>query len=155
MNALEVDPGAWIPVTCTDDRLRALYLRHYSAAKNRSGRVSQTTGNRLRFVGPGEYLALLTPAADAGFVWRKIAFRRDDQHGVECSIFRNEGPTRSSDLIRAAMGLAWQRWPGERLFTYVDGAHVRSTNPGFCFRAAGWRNAGVSARGLVLMDVEP
>ena len=76
----------------------------------------------------------------------------DGQPGVYCPVFRNEGPVRSSDLIRAAMELAWFRWPGERLFTYVDPGLVRSTNPGYCFLMAGWRKCGRSGRGLVLLE---
>ena len=40
--------------------------------------------------------------------------------GVNCAVFRNEGPVRSSELIMAADAVAWLRWPGERLYTYVD-----------------------------------
>jgi hypothetical protein len=41
------------------------------------------------------------------------------QRGVNCAVFRNESSVLSSELIREACGLAWTRWPGERLYTYV------------------------------------
>ena len=42
--------------------------------------------------------------------------------------------------------LAWERWPGERLFTYVDPNKVRSFNPGYCFLRAGWDRCPERAR---------
>ncbi len=61
-------------------------------------------------------------------------------YGVCCAIFRNEGAGVASELILAAMEIAWERWPGERLYTYVDDRKVRrSRQPGRCFLKAGWR----------------
>jgi DNA modification methylase len=102
-------------------------------------------------VGPGEKLVLLTPRRDALFVWRKFI---DDsgQQGVNCAVFRNEGPTLSSHLITEAMGIAWRRWPGARLYTYVDAGKIRSSHPGYCFRMAGWTRAGTSKGGLVVLE---
>jgi hypothetical protein len=80
----------------------------------------------------------------------------DGQRGVMCSVFRNEGAHRSSDLIREACELAWQRWPGARLFTYVADAKVRSTNPGYCFQVAGWRKCGRNKDGrLTILELLP
>ena len=39
---------------------------------------------------------------------------------------------------------AWKRWPGERLYTYVDPKKIKSTNPGYCFKVCGWRKCGVT-----------
>jgi hypothetical protein len=98
-------------------------------------------------------MVLLTPCARALFVWRKF-ISKDQQDGVNCAIFRNEGAGRSSDLIRAAMVLGWQRWPDERFYTYVNPRRVRSTNPGCCFKAAGWRVCGkTKTRRLLVLEV--
>jgi plasmid stability protein len=78
-------------------------------------------------------------------VFRKFA-RQDRvcRHGVNCVGLRNEGHFPSSSLIRGAVSdWAWIRRPGERLYTYVDGHRVVSTNPGFCFKCAGWEDDGV------------
>lgn len=95
----------------------------------------------LLFVGPGEKMVLLTACVRAVFAWRK--FRNADlagQEGVNCAIFRNEGAGEASELIREADKLAWQRWPGERHYTYVNPKKVkRSRTPGRCFLKAGWR----------------
>lgn len=51
------------------------------------------------------------------------------------------------------MSLAWQKWPGERLYTYVNGGKVRSSNPGYCFLVAGWRKCGVTKdKGLIILE---
>jgi len=143
-----------LPVRNGDDRARGLYLRHYSTIRHNAAKP----GNRIRsplFAGIGEYMALMTVDCRALFVWRIERVRHDGQTGVNCAIFRNESPVRSSDLVREAMALAWQRWPGARLWTYVNPRRIRSTNPGYCFKAAGWRRCGTSKGGLVILECLP
>jgi len=93
---------------------------------------------------------LVTPDCDALFVWRKF-ISGDGQTGVNCAVFRNEGPIKSSVLIWEACRLAWQRWPGERLYTYVNPRKIRSTNPGCCFLKAGWRKCGITKKNKLLI----
>ncbi len=125
-----------------------LYNRHYSAYQYADGR------ERKLFCGPGEKQVLLTSKQDALFVWRKF---KDDsgQQGINCSVFRYEGNTRSSDLIQEAMAIAWLRWPGERLYTYVNAMKVQSSNPGYCFIKAGWKRCGETKGGLVILEALP
>jgi hypothetical protein len=107
-------------------------------------------------VGPGEYLVLLTAACDALLIWRRMPRDQEREPGVCCSLFRNEGRSGlSSDLIREACDLAWQRWPGQRLYTYVDPRRVRSSHPGYCFKAAGWRRCGRTPGGLLILETQP
>ena len=138
----------WIPTKDGDPRALGLFKRHYSCPPGpRKVRL---------FVAPGEKMVLLTPLCDALFVWLKNRIERyDHQDGVICTVFRNEGPMLSSDLITEAMHCAQQRWPGERLFTYVSPRHVTSPNPGYCFKRAGWRFSGVSPKGLHILDWSP
>lgn len=119
----------WIEVKDGNASGRALFRRHYSYAPYRDGR------DPALFVGPGEKLVLLTPDARALFVWRKF-ISGDGQKGVNCAVFRNEGAGLASDLIRAADRIAWDRWPGERHYTYVNPKKLRSRNPGCCFLKA-------------------
>lgn len=127
----------WYEINDGDPRGRALFLRHYSATPAARSR-RDARGNEARFAGPGEKLILLTADCSALFVWRKERYRLDDQVGVNCAAFRNEGGALSSELIREACTLAWRRWPGERLFTFVDAQAIQSTNPGWCYLQAGW-----------------
>jgi hypothetical protein len=122
--------------------------RHYSAEKNKKPKQRQ-------FVGPGEHLVLIGFMIPALFAWRKSRFRADGQKGVECTIFRNESDGLSSEMIREAMALAWKRWPGERLFTFVNPAKIKSINPGCCFRKAGWKRCGKSKRGYIIFEAVP
>ena len=140
------DIGPWWWLTRDGDATcRALYERHYSSRRYRDGRRPK------KFVGPGEYIALRTAAGDAMFVWRKFL---DDsgQVGINCAAFRNEGTYQSSELIRQADAIADLVWPGERHYTYVNPARVRSSNPGFCFLMAGWRRCGRTKGGLLILE---
>lgn len=62
-----------------------------------------------------------------------------------CNMFRNLGPTRSSDLIRAATAMTAIEWvrrygelPAEVLQTEVKPAMIRSEIAGYSYRRAGW-----------------
>jgi hypothetical protein len=91
-------------------------------------------------------MVLLWPDARAVFVWRKF-ISADHQQGVNCAVFRNDGAGLSSDLIRQACASAWERWPGERLYTYVNPRKIRrKRDPGRCFRKAGWQPCGVTQK---------
>lgn len=139
--------GPWVQVWDGNSTAAAIYDRHYS-------RNPKSRGDP-RIAGPGEKIVLLTPCARALFVWRKF-ISKDQQDGVNCAIFRNEGAGLSSDLIRAAMTIGWARWPGVRFYTYVNPRRVASANPGFCFMAAGWRRCGVTkTRKLLVFEATP
>lgn len=140
----------WMPIRDGNRTALGLFDRHYTADRAHVRRVAQ-------FVGPGEKYVLLTPDARALFVWRKFIDDADDgsgkrQEGVNCAVFRREGGPRASDLIRAADALADERWPGERHYTYVNAGNVRSSNPGCCFLAAGWRRCGFTRGGLLILE---
>lgn len=138
----------WAPAKDGDSSAYMMARRHYSAWKNR-------TPKQRQFVGPGEPIVLVGFMLPALFVWRKSRYRQDGQTGVECSLFRNESRELSSRLIVEAMAWAWDKWPGERLFTMVDPKRIKSTNPGYCFLMAGWRRCGTSGRGLLILEKGP
>ena len=159
--------GHWLGIQDGDDRARAIYLRHYSNFRRKKG------SNSPHYVGVGEKMVLLTVRSDALFVWRytqpgkvgsdKRRERRGNKpstyevnSGVWCTIFRNESDTLSSVLIEEACRLAWQRWPGEKLSTYVWDAKVQSVNPGYCFKMAGWKTCGRNKDGrLTILERLP
>jgi len=135
----------WIPIRDGNPTLLSIFKRHYTARERR--KIEQC-------IGPGEKMALLTPDARAAFAWRK--FKSDNnQSGVNCAVFRNEGSSagRASELIQAAKILAWERWPGERLYTYVDPSKVRhKRDPGRCFIRAGFRQCGITKSGKLIFE---
>lgn len=142
-----IEPLWWI-TRDGDATCLALYERHYSSAKSRSTRDAR---GATQFVGPGESIVLRTRRGDAMFVWRNFI---DDsgQLGINCAVFRNEGPTLSSLLVRQADAIADRVWADRRHYTYVNPASVRSGNPGYCFLAAGWRRCGRTKRGLHILE---
>ena len=143
-------PGQhWYAVKDGDAVARTIFNRHYSRHLYQDGRKPKL------FVGPGEKMVLITTDGTALFVWRKF-ISADGQQGVNCSIFRNECEVLSSVLILEAEQLAWTRWPGERLYTYVSPTKIKSTNPGYCFLQAGWIKCGVTATNkLIILEKYP
>lgn len=134
----------WMITRDGDPDGRKLADNHYSR---------KTKGAKF-FCGPGEKLVLITPDKKALFVWRRNKVRWDGQKGVECAMFRNEGAGLSSALIKEAVKLARKRWLGERLFTYVRPDRIKSTDPGFCFKKAGWRVVGTNRGRRKLLILE-
>ena len=141
----------WIEMRDGDHSCRAIFDRHYSRYFYADGRKPAL------FVGPGEKLVLMTADGGALCVWRKF-ISRDGQRGVNCAVFRREAGEIASVLLRAAMERAWRRWPGERLYTYVDPREVkptmRASRPtwGHCFYQAGWRFCGVTKKRLHILE---
>lgn len=125
----------WYEVKDGDECAMSLFRRHYSHRPYKDGRQPKL------FVGPGEKMVLVTAKADALFVWRKF-ISGDGQKGINCAVFRNESNAKASDLILDAEFAATQRWPQQRFYTYVNARKVKSVNPGFCFKAAGWKVCG-------------
>lgn len=147
--SLMVEASYWLPIRDGDLRARGLLNRHYSAIHYKDGRKP------AKFVGVGEYQALMTEDSLALWVckrWRDPS----GETGIYNAVFRNEGPILSSLLIQEASGLAWQKWPGERIYTYVDPLAVRSPNPGFCYKRAGWRLCPRRSKsGKLILEVLP
>jgi hypothetical protein len=126
--------GHWIVTNRASGYGSVLADRHYSR---------QTVGAR-QFLPPGQVLVLVTALGDAVFGWHRpkpgIA-RLDGLDGWCCSIFRNEGAYRSSELILEAEQLLVeikQVCGPDGLFTYVEPNKLQSSNPGYCFQMAGW-----------------
>lgn len=148
MNQLMLDIpqyGSWIVTHKGDVSCRLLADRHYSR---------QTIGSN-QFCRPGRNLVLRTARGDAVWVsWSGI--RDDGLEAWECTIFRNESEILSSKMITDAVDATlaeWGRPPKDGIITYVAADKVRSANPGYCFKAAGWRRIGKSRkRGLTLLQ---
>ena len=86
-------------------------------------------------------LVLRTLDLTAGWISAYTEYPDDGVDAWRCTMFRNEGPALSSELIREAMAVTARQWPpptGGGWLTYVDAAKVASTNPGYCFKQAGW-----------------
>ena len=137
------DDDRLVKTTPFDDEMRQLADRHYSR---------RTVGAR-QFAYSGRKLVLRDAAGDVLWVWMfpDPSMRMDGQTGYNCAIFRNESSRRSSDIILEAEQFAIARWGPGRMYTYIDPAKVRSTNPGYCYLKAGWHSHGYSKGGKRLM----
>jgi hypothetical protein len=126
--------------------------RHYSRRKVGSP----------QFMPPGQTFILATEARDAVFGWWRPhpASGLNSMNGLDgwtCTIFRNESAALSSDLILAAEKAVLGSFDigPDGLLTYIWDARVRSTNPGYCFKVAGWKVAGRSADGRKTLLQKP
>lgn len=113
-----------------DIEMACLADRHYSR---------RTIGAR-QFLYSGRKLVLRD--ADGlvlfAWLWPDADKRMDGQAGYNCAIFRNEGARLSSEIILEAERAAFAKWGPRRVYTYIDGEKVRSSNPGYCYKRAGW-----------------
>ena len=131
----------WQRVGKFDVRAAQLADRHYSRRKIGSP----------QFMPPGQTIILLDHQAVFGW-WRP-----DPNSGLKsmngldgwtCTIFRNESQELSSTLILAAEIALTQHASdcgSDGMLTYVFDRKVRSSNPGCCFKKAGWAVRGRSA----------
>ncbi len=132
-----------IRTTKFDVECSALADRHYS----------RKSIGEVQFAPPGETIILRDSQGLVVFVWRKTLWKRwDNQEGVNCTMFRNEGPRRSSEIILEAEMFAAARWGNVRVFTFVDSTKIRGSNPGCCFKKAGWKSQGLTKNGKHIFD---
>jgi hypothetical protein len=130
----------WHLSHCADDRARPLADRHYNRQKK----------GAKQFAPPGRKLVLLTE--DASALWISshpyAVYTKHEWAGAWVnSLFRNERPERdlSSELILEAIAATRAHWgdaPPLGIVTFVDRTKVKSSNPGYCYKRAGFRHVG-------------
>jgi hypothetical protein len=142
----------WQPSHRADERAVRLADRHYNRQKVGSP----------QFVPPGRCFVLLTPEADALWVtsWPFAAYVKHRWAGAWVnSLFRNESPRLSSDLIRQAVAATRWYWPDVPdlgMVTFVDAGKVRrKRDPGRCYLRAGFRTVGTTVGGLIALQLLP
>ncbi len=132
-----------IRTTHFDDECRQLADRHYSR---------RTPGAR-QFCYSGRKLVLRNTEGTVLWVWMfpDPVMRMDGQTGYNCAIFRNESTRSSSDIILEAERWAVEKWGPDRMYTYVMPSKIKSVNPGYCYKIAGWKFERLSASGQHLL----
>lgn len=139
--------GPWIRTNNCDSAGQQLADRHYSR---------QTIGAK-RFTRPGKNLVLRTEKGDAVCAVWKGKYRRDHLEAYEITILRNESDHLSSTLAAYACLAAFETFGDIRdgIITYVDEKKVDSQNPGFCFRAIGFKKIGrTEVRNLLIYQLK-
>lgn len=122
---------------------------------------SRRTPGSKTFTGVGQEIVLITE--DGMAVWACVRQKTPSARGTGMSrgrtgeadqrsqfiwrnmLFRNLGFHRSSDLIREALRRTYEEWerrygalPSERLRTEIGINSIKSPNPGYCYKVAGW-----------------
>lgn len=122
-----------------DKRALPLADRHYNRQKI----------GAPQFVPPGRCLVLLTANADALWItsWPFAQYVKHDWAGAWVnSLFRNESPHLSSELILDAIAATRAHWPDVPelgLVSFVDSRKIRrKRDPGRCYRRAGFSHVG-------------
>lgn len=134
-----------------DPRGAAIADRHYNR---------QTIGSP-QFVPPGRCVVLISECGRALWVtsWPFAEYTKHAWAGAWVnSLFRNEGAGLSSELILeaiAATRFLWPDVPDLGLITFVNADEVRSTNPGACYKYAGFDRVGMTKGGLHALQLLP
>lgn len=134
--------GKYDPIGCE------LVRGHYSRRKPESP----------QFMPPGETLVLVSRCERAVWGWwrphpRSGIKAMNGRDGWTCSVFANHGDVLSSELVLdaeralAALGEVAAPCGPSGMLTYVWRSKVRSSNPGYCYKRAGWLKIGTCARG--------
>lgn len=136
-----------------DPRAVALADRHYSRQKP----------GTPQFVPPGRCLVLYAKTATGEAVWvTSWPFAQYVKHAWAgawvCSIFRNEGAGLSSTMISEAVAATRAFFgapPALGIITFVLPSAIRSTNPGACYKRAGWKRVGAAKDGKPCLQQLP
>lgn len=140
----------WMETTKADQRPRYLADRHYTRQTPGHPMWTRPGWNQILYFehssGSAAAFCWWRPKWESGIVGTE---RKDKLRCIECTLFRNETPLLSSDLIRFAVEsvLSWEHatdveWP-DGLVTGIgtkQTAKRRSKHamPGECYRRAGW-----------------
>jgi hypothetical protein len=150
----------WLLSSSSDPRALAVVDGTGEFAAHGPHYSRRTPGSRT-FTGVGQEIVLVHESGRA--VWACVRQKTPAARGTGSSrgrggeadtrsryiwrnmLFRNLGAGLSSDLIRAALAATYEQWrlrygelPPERLRTEVGLREVRSANPGYCYKMAGW-----------------
>jgi hypothetical protein len=120
------------------------------AAELADRHYSRRTVGSPQFMPPGETVVLYHPDGAVFGWWRPHPSSGIKQmnglDGWTCTIFRNETGLRASDLILSAEEFLRGKTCGpDGLLTYVWDKKIKSDNPGYCFKMAGYKAKGRSA----------
>jgi len=139
----------WYKTSKGDQKAREIADRHYSR---------KTIGAK-QFVQPGRSLVLTTENYDALWVsmWPYPEYVRHQlPNSWFCQIFRNESKILSSKLIEEAVGITTAYWdyiPSDGFITFIDPSKIKSNNPGYSYKMAGFINVGKTQAGLIALQL--
>jgi hypothetical protein len=153
-------PNEWV-LSSSSDPVALSVVDGTGRHAGRGPHYSRRTPGAKTFTGCGAEIVLVT--ADENAVWACVYQWTPARAGsgttrgrtgtpdtnrrriFRNNMFRNLGPFLSSDLIRSALvrtreewTIRYGGWPEERLRTEIEVSAVKSRNPGYCYKVAGW-----------------
>lgn len=134
----------WKQIPKGDQEARKIADRHYNRQK---------VGSPY-FLPPGNTFLLVNADYSAlwGCVYQKYSFHAWPNTINNC-IFRNESLTLSSEMILEATKLTleyYKDYNHDGLITFVNPFKIKSINPGYCYKMAGWKKIGNTKKGLLV-----
>lgn len=139
---------------------RDIGLRHWllsesgaydrTGARLADGHYSRRSPGSPQFMPPGQRECLVTRDGLSTWGWHRPHPRAqlrslNGLDGWTCTIFRRTGGPLASELVldaELAIGALGYDCGPDGFITYVWDEKVRSTNPGCCYKKAGWHTAG-------------
>ena len=135
----------------TDQKVRVLADRHYY----------RKNPNSPQFTPPGKCVVFRTANYDAFWI-TNAPFTQYIRHrwagAWTCIAFRNESPLLSSTLITQAVAASLfvlRTPPALGFITFVNASKIKSPNPGYCFKRAGWEHIGFTKGALHVLQLLP
>lgn len=119
--------NTWIEVNIDNTRLLELIQIHFL----------QATFRKVQKINPANRLILLSTCGRSFFIWGISEI--SGTSAVQCMLFRNTSTNLSSKMISDAEKRATNKWPEQQLFVIINSKDVKSVNPGYCFKRAGWQ----------------
>lgn len=139
----------------TEPAILSLISGHYSHLSNcrlrpRTDKTSKTWWSNARLVVFSDVGRTLVFA----WQWPKDGIRKDGQNGFNNTVFHRAQtcPFQASEIILAAERAVIDHWGRNRAYTYVDPLAVKSVNPGYCYKIAGWTFERISKSGKHLLS---
>ena len=158
-------PSQWL-LSSSSDRRALDVVDGAGVFAGMGAHYSRRTPGSRTFTGVGQEIVLVTDCGRA--VWAVVRQRTPSARGTGGSrgrtgtadtkpryvwrnmVFRNLGAGLSSDLIHDALAATYREWakrygalPLETLRTEIGIKSVRSSNPGYCYKMAGWHSPRV------------
>lgn len=126
-----------------------------AAVRTADGHYSRQKPGTPQFTRPGKNIVLLGQDERSVWVsWRPaVGGRMDGLECYECVMYsRQSGPPASEQIVEA-MKITESIWgppPRDGWITFIKPSAVKSVNPGYCFKVAGFRPFGTNANGKLL-----
>jgi hypothetical protein len=131
-----------------DPRVAQLADRHYSRMRPGTRQIAPP-GRMLVLVDQDAYASEVSAVWVSSWPYAAMLRRTWATESWMDTLFRNESPVLSSELILEAIAATRWYWgmpPRDGIVTIIDQRKVKSVNPGYCYKMAGFQHSGYTQR---------